>query len=78
MKTCFVDPRNLMVHHKPQVVTYPAVSTERAELENFAHAIEEKRQLVVAGGDEVHGVSVFEAILRSAKTRKTVRVAGHR
>ncbi len=76
MKTCFVDPQNLLVHHQPQVVTYPAVSTERAELENFARAIAEKRPLAVAGGDEVHGVSVFEAILRSAKTRKTVRVTG--
>jgi len=75
MKTCFVDPQNLLVHHQPQVVTYPAVSTERAELEHFARAVSERRPLAIAGGDEVHGVSVFEAILKSAKTRKTVRVA---
>ena len=76
MKTCFVDPQNLLVHHKPQVVRFEAVSTERAELENFARAVAARRPLAVAGGDEAHGVAVFEAILKSAKSRKTVRVAG--
>jgi len=64
------------VHHKPQVMRFDAVSTERAELEHFARAAAARRPLAVAGGDEVHGVAVFEAILKSAKTRKTVRVAG--
>ena len=36
MRVCYVNPENLQVHHKPQVMTFPAVSTERAELENFA------------------------------------------
>jgi predicted dehydrogenase len=76
MKTCFVDPQNLLVHHKPQVVTFPPLSTERAELEHFARAASEKRPLAVAGGDEVHGVAVFEAILKSAKSGRTTRVAG--
>ena len=74
MKTCLVDPRNLLVHHKPQAVTFPQVSTERAELENFARAAAARRPLAVAGGDEVHGVAVFEAILKSAKSGKTVRI----
>ncbi|HET9404804.1 MAG TPA: Gfo/Idh/MocA family oxidoreductase [Burkholderiales bacterium] len=74
MKTCFVDPQNLLVHHKPQVKRFDAVSTERAELEYFARAAAARRPLAVAGGDEVHGVSVFEAILKSAKARKTVRL----
>lgn len=74
MKTCFVDPQNLLVHHPPQVLTYPAVSTERAELENFAHAVEAGRPLAIAGGDEAHGVAVFEAILKSAKAGRTVRI----
>lgn len=74
MRACFVDPRNLRVHHKPQVITFPAVSTERAELEHFARAAEARRLLAVAGGDEVHGVEIFEAILKSAKSGKTVRV----
>ncbi len=76
MKTCFVDPRNLLIHHKPQVTRFDTVSTERAELENFARAAAARRPLAVPGGDEEHGVAVFEAILKSAKTRKTVRVFG--
>lgn len=74
MKVCSVDPDNLLVHHKPRVVTFPALSTERAELEHFARAAQAKRRLAVAGGDEVHGVAVFEAILRSAKGGRTVRL----
>jgi predicted dehydrogenase len=75
MRYCSVDPANLLAHRKPQVLTFPALSTERAELEHFARAAREKRPLAVADGDEQHNVAVFEAILKSAKTRKTVRVA---
>ena len=74
MKTCFVDPKNLLVHHRPQVMRFDTVSTERAELENFARAAAARRPLAVAGGDEEHGVAVFEAILRSAQSGKTVRL----
>ncbi len=74
MKVCEVDPGNLLAHHKPQVLTFPALSTERAELEHFARAARAKRPLAVAGGDEAHGVAVFEAILRSAKSGRTVRL----
>jgi predicted dehydrogenase len=74
MKACVMDPRNLWAHVKPQVLTFPQVSTERAELEHFACAAEARRPLAVAGGDEAHGVAVFEAILKSAKSGKTVRV----
>jgi predicted dehydrogenase len=74
MKTCFVDPGNLMVHHKPQVMRFDEVSTERAELENFARAAAARRPLAVAGGDEEHGVAVFEAILKSAQAGRTVRL----
>jgi predicted dehydrogenase len=72
MRVCHVDPHNLLKHHRPEALTYPSVSTERAELENFAHAAAEKRPLAKPGGDEEHGVAVLEAILKSAKTRKTV------
>jgi predicted dehydrogenase len=78
MKACFVDPENLLVHRKPEVVTFPQTSTERAELENFARAAAEKRPLAVAGGDEIHGVAVLEAILKSAQSGRTTRVAGKR
>jgi predicted dehydrogenase len=78
MRVCYVNPENLHVHHKPEVVAFPQVSTERAELEHFARAIGERRPLAIAGGDEEHGAAVLEAIMKSAKAGKTVRVAGAR
>ena len=74
MRVCYVDRANLNVHQKPQTVAFPQLSTERAELENFADAIKAKRRLAVAGDDEAHGVAVLEAVLESAKTGKTVRL----
>ena len=74
MKVCYVDPKNLLTHHKPQLVTFPETSTERAELEHFAQAARAGRPLAVAGGDEVHGVTVLEAIFKSARSKKTVKV----
>jgi predicted dehydrogenase len=75
MRVCYVNPQNLLVHHKPEVMTFPGVSTERAELENFAHAIEQKHALAVPGGDEEHGAAVLEAVVRSAAAGRSVRVA---
>ena len=74
MRACFVDPQNLHTHHRPETLTFPQVSTERAELEHFAKAAAERRPLAVPGGDEEHGVAVLEAILKSAKAGKTVRL----
>jgi predicted dehydrogenase len=74
LKVCFVDPQNLNVHHKPQIMRFDSLSTERAELENFARAAAARRPLAVTGGDEQHGVEVLEAILKSAKTAKTVGI----
>jgi predicted dehydrogenase len=74
MRVCFVDPENLNTHQRPQIVTFPETSTERAELENFADAVRESRPLAVSGGDEEHGVAVLEAILDSAKSGRTVTV----
>ena len=74
LKVCFVDPDKLHVHHKPQIMRFDPLSTERAELENFARAATECRPLAVTGGDEAHGVAVLEAILKSAKSDKTVRI----
>ena len=71
MKVCYVEPGNLHVHHKPQLVSFPQISTERAELEHFADAIAERRPLAIAGGDEEHGVAVLEAILESARSGRT-------
>ena len=74
MRACYVDPDNLNVHHKPQTISFPQLSTERAELENFADAIKDKRPLAVAGGDEMHGVAVLEAILESAAKGAPVKI----
>ena len=74
MKVCYVDPDHLQTHHKPQGLSFPQVSTERAELENFADAVREGRPLALTGGDEEHGVAVLEAILESARTGRTVTV----
>jgi predicted dehydrogenase len=75
LRTCFFDPANPYVHPQPQMITFPDTSTERAELENFADAVREKRPLAIAGGDEEHNVTVLEAILESAAKGATVRVA---
>ena len=74
MRVCRVDPQNLHTHHRPELVTFPAISTERAELEHFARAAAERRPLANPGGDEEHGVAVLEAVLKSARAGKTVRV----
>jgi len=74
LRACFVDPANLHVHQRPRTIAFPQLSTERAELENFADAIEAGRPLAVAGGDEVHGVAVLEAILESTMKNAAVRI----
>lgn len=74
MKVCYVDPQNLLTHHKPRIVSFPETSTERAELEQFAQAAASGQPLAIAGGDEMHGVAVLEAILKSATSKKTVKV----
>ena len=78
MRVCHVNPDNLLVHHPPELLRFPQVSTERAELEHFARAIEERRPLAVPGGDEEHGVAVMDAILDSARSAKTVRLGGEK
>jgi predicted dehydrogenase len=66
LKTCFIDPQDIYRNHKPQMVGFPQTSTERAELEHFALAVEAGTALAVPGGDEEHNVAILEAILRSA------------
>lgn len=70
--TCFFDPADPYVHPKPQLITFPDVSTERAELEHFADAVRDQRPLAVFGGDEEHNVTVLEAILASAANGATI------
>jgi predicted dehydrogenase len=67
MKVCFFDPANIAVKQKPRLMTFDDTSTERAELEHFARAIQAGQPLAVPGGDEVHNVAVLEAIVESAR-----------
>jgi len=74
LRVCTYDPAQPYVHVKPQTITFPATSTERAELEHFADAVAARKPLAVAGGDEIHGVAILEAVLASAKAGTTVKV----
>ena len=75
LRVCTIDRENLHLHRSPQLMSFPEISTERAELEHFAHAAMARRALATAGGDEVHGVAVLEAIIESARDGARVRVS---
>lgn len=75
IRTCFIDRENLGRHPEPQLVSFPHTSTERAELEHFAEAAAAGHSLAREGGDEIHGVEVLEAILRSVRERSTVQIS---
>ena len=74
LRTCFIDRDRITAKRPPTTTTFENTSTERAELEHFAHAARERRPLAIPGGDEVHNVAVLEAILRSARDAIQVRV----
>lgn len=61
LTTCMVDGQ-------PTVIDYPQGSTERAELEGFAAAIEDGEPYACPPEDALHGVAVLEAIIRSARS----------
>jgi predicted dehydrogenase len=67
MRVCLVDPAEPLKRNRPETVTFPGTSTERAELEHFARAARAGQALAVPGGDEVHNVAALEAILRSVR-----------
>ena len=74
MRVCYVDPKNPREKAAPQEITFPNLSTERAELEHFAEAASKGRALAVTGGDEIHGVTVMETIMDSIRTGQPVKV----
>lgn len=74
MKVCLLDPDDIRERRRPRIVSFPEASTERAELEHFADAAAAGRPLAVAGGDEVHGAAVLEAILESVRAGEPVRM----
>lgn len=57
-----------MVNAQPTVIDYPQTSSERAELDGFADAIEGRAQYACPPQDAVHGVAVLEAVARSAQS----------
>lgn len=75
LRLCRLDREHITVKQKPQVITFPKTSTERAELEHFAQQAAARQPIVRPGGDAVHNVAVLQAILDSARTQKTQGVA---
>ena len=74
LRYALVDQENPFADGKVETLAFPQVSTERAELEHFAEAALARRPLAAAGGDEIHGVAVLEAIVHSANRSATVRI----
>ena len=74
MNVSFIDGKDPTRKDKPRTVTFPAVSTERAELEHFAERALARRVIAVPGGDEVHNVAVLEAIVKSAEEKSWANV----
>jgi predicted dehydrogenase len=63
-----------MVNGQPTVIDYPQISTEQAELEGFADAIEGRAAYACPPEDALHGVALFESVLASARSgrRETI------
>lgn len=75
MRACFIDRQDVKKKQRPQVMTFPQVSTERAELERFAESALARSPIALPGGDEVHNVAVLEAIVASAADHSIRRIA---
>jgi predicted dehydrogenase len=74
LTTCMIDRNNVTNKQKPVTTSFPATSTERAELEHFAACIASKQPLVTPDGDAVRNAAVLEAIIRSSTTHATVQL----
>jgi predicted dehydrogenase len=74
LKVCRIDRDNITVKRRPEVLTFPKTSTERAELEHFAQHAAKREPIARPDGDAVHNVAVLESILESARTQQAVRV----
>jgi predicted dehydrogenase len=59
----------------PEVIENRGSNTLLAELDAFAAAIEGGAPYPIPSDQILHGVAVFEAIVRSAATRQPVKVA---
>jgi predicted dehydrogenase len=74
LRVSFIDRADPARKDRPRTVSFPAVSTERAELEHFAESALARRPLAVPGGDEVHNVAVLEAIVRSSEEKSWAKI----
>jgi predicted dehydrogenase len=61
----------------PEVVDTPGFNMLTAELEAFAASVAKGTPFPTPLADILHGVEVFEAVLRSAASGAVERVAGH-
>jgi predicted dehydrogenase len=64
-----------MVNAQPTAIDYAQQSTERAELDAFADAIERGTPYACPPEDAVHGVAVLEAIIASARSGQRESIA---
>jgi predicted dehydrogenase len=64
-----------LIDGKPVVTEHPTLDKERAELEAFARAVAGEQPYPIPPAEAIHGVAVLDAIIRSAKSGETVRIA---
>jgi predicted dehydrogenase len=72
-----VAPTGPVTAPPDEIIEHPnfdQLDTLNAELVTFARCIEEKRPYPVAINQVLHGMAVFDAVVRSAKNRKIVAV----
>ncbi len=62
------------IQGEPEHTDYPPFDKERAELEAFAAAVAGKAPYPLPNDEAIHGIAVFEAIVKSAETGKTAAV----
>jgi predicted dehydrogenase len=62
---------------EPEIIEYKGFNGLAAELEGFAAAINRERPYPITAEEVLHGVAVFEAIVRSAALHQPVKIAPH-
>jgi predicted dehydrogenase len=73
--TSDIPPSGAVVPPPDQVVEHPDFDMLKAQLEAFAHSIATGAPYPMPAGDVLHGMAVFDAIVRSAKSGRVESVA---
>jgi len=68
--TSTVAPTGPVTAPADEIIESPAFDMLHAELVEFAHCIEQKRPYPVPIDQVLHGMAVFDAVVRSAKTKQ--------